>query len=275
MGLNKKGQAAITDALYFLMIVSGLSVFLFAFSMGYGTIITEDLERQYGTEFASSAFKTILYSSTPRIEGKALEDAREVDYLMAAVKEDFADNGDLDRTSGVLANNVVGIMEPLQDNFDYVFFIYVPETEGFPGFPALMFHLHKRTFIDTDRRVDPAYTSGSEIWICKPKDVVHPPSAHETMTQLELLLTQLGSISMTTIPTRLEMLEDKIPDPGGFSETITTVKGRVGLAMWVSTGFSPGAQGNFNSLNCTVCWENTAASVGWVEKNLGHDNCPH
>ena len=128
---NQRGQAALTDSLYFLLIVSGLAAFLFFFAASYGMTVEQQVVRQYRSEYATSALETILYSSTPRIAGQTLEDAKEVDYLLAAVKEDYADDKVLDETSAILAENVRGIMQPFSDGFDYVFYIYLPESKKF------------------------------------------------------------------------------------------------------------------------------------------------
>jgi len=128
---NQRGQAALTDSLYFLLIVSGLSAFLFFFAASYGLVVEQQVARQYRSEYATSALETILYSSTPRIAGQTLENAKEIDYLLAAVKEDYADDKVLDETSAILAENISGIMQPFGDGFDYIFYIYLPESKKF------------------------------------------------------------------------------------------------------------------------------------------------
>jgi len=128
---NQRGQAALTDSLYFLLIVSGLAAFLFFFAASYGQIVEQQVAREYRSEYATSALETILYSSTPRIAGQTLENASEVDYLLAAVKEDYADDRVLDETSAILAENISGIMQPFSDGFDYAFYIYLPDRMTF------------------------------------------------------------------------------------------------------------------------------------------------
>ncbi|MDP6670836.1 MAG: hypothetical protein QGI60_03400, partial [archaeon] len=70
--VNEKGQAAVTDAIYFLMIVSGLSTLLFFFSVNYGASVEEQLGLEYLSEYAVSAQKTLLYSSITRVPGLTL-----------------------------------------------------------------------------------------------------------------------------------------------------------------------------------------------------------
>ena len=93
-GLGQRGQAAVTDAIYFLIVVSFLSVFMFGFSNSYGNNVKEKIYNEYSTSFATSAMKTILYSSTPRDPKKSIYDSAgkddEIDYLLAMVKEDYS-----------------------------------------------------------------------------------------------------------------------------------------------------------------------------------------
>lgn len=131
MGLNADAaaQAAVTDALYFLIIVTALCAFLFAFANQYGTSVNEQLASQYLSSYATGALKTILYSSTPREPTATLysEDA-EIDYLLAYVKEDYADDSALEpETMFVLAKDVNSIMAPISDSFDYLFLISMPQ----------------------------------------------------------------------------------------------------------------------------------------------------
>lgn len=132
--LNKKGQAAVTDALFMLLIISGLCVMLFAFSSAYGQNISAHILRQYSVEYATDALKSILYSSTPRDPEISFEQAEEVDYLMAVVKEDYAnfvgEKFELGiETKKLLKNNIEKVMRPLSDQFDYLFIIVTPDRE--------------------------------------------------------------------------------------------------------------------------------------------------
>jgi hypothetical protein len=127
--LDQRGQAAVTDALFMLLIISGLSVMLFVFSATYGQDISNHILRQYSVDYTTDALKTLLYSSTPRFPGEPLNPrlpgaAEEVDYLLAVVKEDYADSLTLnDETKFVLMKNVEKIMQPVSDQFDYLFLI--------------------------------------------------------------------------------------------------------------------------------------------------------
>ena len=98
MALNSKGQAAVTDALYFLLIVTGVSILLFSFANSYGNTVREKITSNYNTTFSTDALKTILYSSTPRDPSKSLYDDPtriEVDHLLEVLKEDYSDDGSI------------------------------------------------------------------------------------------------------------------------------------------------------------------------------------
>ncbi|HLD58325.1 MAG TPA: hypothetical protein VI977_01630 [archaeon] len=241
--LDAKGQAAITDALYLLLIVSGLSVLLFSFSMKYGGTVSQQMENEFGIEYSSSAFKTIFYSSTPRIAGQSLdsESTIEIDYLLAAAKEDFADNCMLDNTREVLANNIVGIMEPLQDNFDYAFLIFNngnnEKVIGCNGHSNpvvfLLFFLHDKAF--------PASASSGEtsIWLCS------PPMNSDASKTMESLLSKVGSVPRASSQMQLPVLQQPL-------NTIVPQTAEATLAMWVSKGMP---ETEFNALNCQRYWQ--------------------
>ena len=115
--------------MFMLSIISGLSVMLFVFSSTYGQDISAHVLRQYSVDYTTDALKTLLYSSTPRFPGENLnpnlpDAAIEVDYLLAVVKEDYADSVELSQdTKIVLKDNIEKIMRPVSDQFDYLFVI--------------------------------------------------------------------------------------------------------------------------------------------------------
>ncbi|MBN2067564.1 MAG: hypothetical protein JW744_03795 [Candidatus Diapherotrites archaeon] len=138
IALSQRGQAALTDALYFLLIAGALSTWLLYSSATYGQVVKTQLNKQYWQEYTRSALETIVYSSTPRDPEIPLSEATEVDYLLAALKEDYADDLVLDETKAVLFNQVKTVMEPLRPNFDYAFYIYVLDREEYA---AAMLHI--------------------------------------------------------------------------------------------------------------------------------------
>tara|TARA_Y100000310_G_scaffold181236_1_gene181140 strand:+ start:295 stop:1104 length:810 start_codon:yes stop_codon:yes gene_type:complete len=127
--MNQKGQAAVTDALYFLLIVTFLSVFLFGFANSYGNSVRELITDEYNSTFATNALKSILYASTPRDpDYDVFDDEAEIDYLLAILKEDYADDQEIDLIERkVLGKTILSIMSPVGDTFDYIFTI---QTSG-------------------------------------------------------------------------------------------------------------------------------------------------
>jgi hypothetical protein len=184
--LNNKAQAALTDALYFLLIVSTLSTFMFFFASSHGVTLQQRVVTQYWREYSTGALETILYSSTPRIPGQTLEQASEVDYLLAAVKEDFADDSEIDETKEVLAQNISGIMQPIAGNFDYMFYLYAFDSKEFAF--VLIYSREEPTFQDPPpgeenlpgqgRKVIPG---NARIHFCKPNELQDIDSMVETL----------------------------------------------------------------------------------------------
>lgn len=126
---HSRAQAAVTDALFLLIIVSSLTGFLFIFAANYGKGISDQVNRNDNFEFASSALKTIMYQSTPRDSNQQInvlspDPDLELDYLMALVKEDYADDQVLsDNTKRNLARSTYLVMRPVADTQDYLFAI--------------------------------------------------------------------------------------------------------------------------------------------------------
>ena len=71
----------------------------------------------------------MLNTSSPRHQEEVFSfgsasSLKEVDYLLALVKEDYAERSSLSRSSqAILRNNLQKIMAPLGDQYDYLFFI--------------------------------------------------------------------------------------------------------------------------------------------------------
>src|SRR3989344_3312120 len=103
---ENRGQAAVTDALYFLLIVTSISVFLFSFSNGYGNTVSAQIVQNYNSDFATDALKTIL----------------------------------------ILAQDINSIMAPLGDNFDYIFYLSVPRDQEDVRQKFIFIFFHKTNF---------------------------------------------------------------------------------------------------------------------------------
>ncbi len=218
IALSQRGQAALTDSLYFLLIVSGLSAFLFYFTVNYGVMVERQLARQYSTEYAKSALETILYSSMPRTPGISLEDAAEIDYLLAAVKEDYADDGQLDETKEILAQNLTGIMYPFAASFDYLFYIYIPDKKEF----VIAFLRAGKVEAQPSGEKTQLLVGRGSIMICSPS----------SMDKLDNFLSGMGQTAQSI--SRMQLIDAE----GRY------LPAQISLTMWVPTDT------DLSALNC-------------------------
>ncbi len=222
--LNSKGQAALTDALYFLLIVSIICTMLFFYASNYGLTLQEKVSNQYWKEYATGALETILYSSTPRIAGHSLDSTPEVDYLLAAVKEDFAENGKIEETAEVLKQNIKGIMQPIAPGFDYMFYFYLFDAKEFA-----FVMLYTR---DAPTLGDAGIEHGdAKIFFC------NPPS----LNTLEKLVEGIGASAPSNA--RVQFIEISESDIPGYPPA------EVNLTMWIPT---PLDSELLDELNCEL-----------------------
>ena len=166
MALGSSAQAAITDSIFLLVIVASLSALMFFFitgtppstgqeiqypagrGSGYGMTVQRIALEYYGTDYATSALQTLMYSSTPRHEGENLEDALEVDYLLAFLKEDYANDLEFeDSTKMLLLQDLNVIMVSSLPVYDFVFYMHTM-PEGTYNLPESVFVLLKYTDFD-------------------------------------------------------------------------------------------------------------------------------
>lgn len=210
--VGEKGQAAITDAMYFLLIVSGLCVFLFVFSASYGENISRQINREFNAEFTASALKTILYSSTARDTTQSLyEHGAEIDYLLAFVKEDYSDDEKFsDEIIVVLADDINAVMSPYSSANDYLFTIVVSEDRKYA---FTLIHLSKFTFTD-GRSVDVFPLDPAHIdYICKTvtdrkKDILKTNVGNTAASFSKILLARenLATRTYKTIGAEIELV---------------------------------------------------------------------
>lgn len=134
---GKKGQAAITDALFFLIIIVTLSVLMFRYSSTYGDRIEQASSDLYYKEYTNSVLKTIFYVSAPLDFDLNLHKNMQNDYLMILVKQDYYAHGEigfsdmntlsndnyLDLAKYNLFHTLKTTMLPLESQ-DYLFYLY-------------------------------------------------------------------------------------------------------------------------------------------------------
>ena len=142
MEINQKGQAAVTDALFFLMIIISLSVFLYNFANSYGSTVQEQIQNEFQTTFATNSLKTILYTSTSRDPTETIYDPdAEIDYLLALIKEDYSDKKEMSEgTTHAIVRTLDDVMRPFDASIDYAFYLL---NESEVNYLFLLFATHE------------------------------------------------------------------------------------------------------------------------------------
>jgi hypothetical protein len=192
------------------MIVSVISTMLFFYASNYGLTLQQRVSSQYWREYTTGALETILYSSTPRIAGASLEESAEVDYLLAAVKEDFAEDGKIGETALVLKQNIYGIMQPVSGSFDYMFYFYLFDEKKFP---FVMIYARDAPQID-----EGVVTPGAaRIYFCEPN----------TLDDLQKISEKVGASSSSNA--RVQFVEIKANDVPEYPPA------EASLSMWIPT----------------------------------------
>ena len=236
---SSRAQAAVTDALFLLVIISSLTGFLFLFAANYGKGIADQVNRNDNFEFASSALKTIMYQSSPRDANNTINTLSpdpnlELDYLMAMVKEDYADDKVLsDNTKRSIARATYAVMRPVADTQDYLLAINTAQK--------YVFLMIWRTNFDTTNagrfgnvQVNPAETH--EMFFCD-------PALSDNALQ-KLFLRVGNTVQAQTLVNMVEFTGNQ------FLLALDTSEVRAGvlLAMWTASTI-PDAE--WNLLKCT------------------------
>lgn len=148
--INKKGQAALVDSIFFLTIVMAITGILLFFSINYGQQSQEQLESFYSSDFAADVLKIVTYINVAR-DGSSfslsdIDSFFEIDYLLALIKEDYADESNnreiTQRTKDALLNTFKSVLSPFQASMNYVFYIYDPQHDQ-PTYLFLFFYVHE------------------------------------------------------------------------------------------------------------------------------------
>jgi len=259
--LNSRGQAAITDALFFLLIVSALATLLFLFINQYGIMVSDEVKRSYGTDYASSALKTILYGSVPRNSGEKLADAetQEIDYLLAAIKEDYAyakDDGkqrlspEMQKT---LHSNISAIMRPLSEQFDYLFYVYrIDSPSDADEFAYLLLHMSRCKAEIGASELCPEGEAVHLDYLCSPKARTSGQSAVPPTLDVLTMLIPNSAQSVSSI------LLSKISDSESSPKTVPA---RTAIMLWPAVYLKQNETGDF-------------ASAPWNCCDASKDDCP-
>lgn len=89
-----KGQAASTDALIFLAVVSGIFVLIVSYGLTYGNAVVNSAEKVYKENYHNSALKSFLSASGSR-DGNTFNESQYRDSIAALIKEDYGSSGDI------------------------------------------------------------------------------------------------------------------------------------------------------------------------------------
>ena len=237
---KRKGQAAVTDALFFLMIIVTLAVLMFRYSSSYGERVDQSISDLYFKEYANSAMRTIFYTSIPLNYDLNYQQGQETDYLMTAIKHDYyadqvigaedsdinsltiadaADNPDYDDIVKFnLYHMIKSIMRPL-NNYDYVFYMY-DESENF-----IFFVLKLTNFVDSETEGLPRYRRIYSIdsdnpysyYLCNPQDY----------TIVRSIISKANKIYSSSIPMYFQHYTDL--------ESQTNIQVNSTFAIWPAT----------------------------------------
>ena len=228
MMMGNKGQAAVTDALYFLSIITGLCILLFSYSSGYGASIDSMLSAKYNTDFCTDSLRTILYSSTPRNSADDIYDPdAEIDSLLAYTKEDYYMKKSFNRETMLVLQKVVqDVVAPKADSFDYLFTITLPSTEEY-----IFVLMHVSNYSYEARHEEGRRYEVPILDIAKPKvdmfcgyDNSNPSHNSVEVNDITTLLAKLSKTVQAS--TRISLIPDDAED---------LVNARADLIMWTPT----------------------------------------
>ncbi len=138
---NQRGQAALTDSIFFLLIVSSVCTMLFFFLINYGVLVEGNVKSFYSSDFAVDVLKVVTYVNVMRdgstIENIQSSDGSEYDYLFALIKEDFGSSsleGDpkfKPRTIKAIKSTISSVVKPFEDSVDFSFWIGQEDKKDF------------------------------------------------------------------------------------------------------------------------------------------------
>jgi hypothetical protein len=272
---EKKAQAAVTDAIYFLLIVTGLCVFLFAFSNDYGSAVSEQIESQENSEFITNALQTIMHSSVPRNPSNLSDDCSEeccsslshnapcdlsvdlyadpipeIDRLLAFIKEDFGDDKKLSyKTMYIIHKNIESVMAPKSDSFDYLFYITIlGSATGATSNTFVYILFHNPDYSDPDNIVQKDYFCGiPENYFNDPDITENTWDGSAIFENVSLLTARVGETYQSEARLNLGSETD--------AEAFEPYFSQVNLVVWPSTSLLDYAGGeNFTGVSGGTKW---------------------
>lgn len=239
---GEKGQAAVTDALFLLVIITGLMAFLFTFTVGYGKGLSDQVSRNTNFEFVASALKTIMYQSVPRNADTVLQPNnadQEIDYLMAQVKEDYADDANISiNTQKNLTRTVYEVMRPIADTHDYLFVINTAQKYVF----VMLWRTEFASYQINPSTGNPQRFQ--DIGVQNPAHKMYFCSPTLTSDALQRFKLRVGNT------TEVETIVNMVEFTGSsllLSQDSTETRAGVSLATWVAT---PIRDAEWQAMNC-------------------------
>ena len=146
--MNSKGQAALTDSLFFLAIVAAITAMFFFYLSSYGDEMNTQLDAFYTKDFAADSLKVITYVNVMRdgtnlqehIDGRYSGEEPQFDYLLTLMKEDYSDEQKFSgETVQAIALTLDSVLKPF-NSVDYAFYL-LSESES--KFLFLMLSVHE------------------------------------------------------------------------------------------------------------------------------------
>lgn len=240
---NQRGQAAVTDALFLLVIITGLMAFLFTFTVGYGKGLSDQVSRNTNFEFVASALKTIMYQSVPRNADVTLQpnnSNQEIDYLMAQVKEDYADDGNISlNTQKNLTRTIYDVMRPIADTHDYLFVINTAQKYVF----VMLWRTEFASYQINPNTGNPQRYQ--DIQVQDPSHRMYFCSPILTSDALQRFKLRVGNT------TEVEAVVNMVEFTGSsllLSQDTTETRAGVSLATWIAT---PIRDAEWQGMNCS------------------------
>jgi len=218
--MNSRGQAALMDSIFFLMIVSTICTTLFFFMVNYGGQVDKQVSSFYSRDFAADSLKVVSYINIVRTGDSvfAAADNYEYDYLLAMMKEDYADKKEFScETRKAAASTLQSVLKPFDDSIDYAFYLL---NESQTEYLFLMFAVHECTdpavCKQSGANVDLSEVVRRRYYYCKPqnKDVLEK----QVFPYAGQVDSSVGKVTFTQPETR---------DTQGIPFVM-------GLSMWVS-----------------------------------------
>ena len=221
--LDSKGQAALTDSLFFLAIIATICTSLFFFAINYGLQMEQQVNSFYASDFSNDALKVVTYVNVLRT-GESIYAAKgdgtdEFDYLLALIKEDYASQAGLaskslgPETRLAIASTLDSVLKPFQDSIDYSFYLVSPNADLLNASDDKFLFLLLAT-----------HQCASGPGLCNPTPVLDPVTGNYVIPSDEEILIE--RVYYYCQPKDTSVLEDKIFP---FASQVDTALGKITL----------------------------------------------